>query len=274
MEPHARVATAPALPSSPPTAPPRLRVLSLQAPPEVLPASTEAEVFEAALDRLWVAFQPIVRPGASGPFAYEALMRSRSPALPGPGEVLAAAERLGRLHALGRHMRTLAARAFAAAPEGTLLFVNLHPQDLLDPDLLDPHAPLSRLAPRVVLELTERAALPPLAEAAARVGDLRAMGFRVAVDDLGEGFAGLTTVARLRPEYVKLDMSLVRDVGACPLRQALVRAMSSAFGELGIGVVAEGVETSSERAALLAVGCELHQGYLYGRPAPAATWWP
>jgi len=147
--------------------------------------------------------------------------------------------------------------------------VNLHPVDLEDEDLYDPAAPLSRVAPRVVLEITERASLSDVPELASRLARLRALGFRIAVDDLGAGFAGLASFARLRPEVVKIDMSLVRGVESDPVRQKLVDSITHASHDLGILVVAEGIESAAERDVLTALEVDLLQGYLFGRPERA-----
>src|SRR5690606_23100356 len=124
-----------------------------------------------------------------------------------PGAVLDAAERLHRQDELGRQIRNLSAVSMHGADTGATLFVNLHTTDLLDPDLLDQHAPLSRIAHRVVLEVTERSSLEAVTDVRHRVAQLREMGYRIAVDDLGAGYAGLTSFALLEPEIVKLDMS-------------------------------------------------------------------
>jgi EAL domain-containing protein (putative c-di-GMP-specific phosphodiesterase class I) len=224
--------------------------------------------WERMLGSLWMAFQPIVSPGPRTVFAYEALLRSREPALPHPGAILDAGERLDRLGELGRAIRAASAAAFGAAPEGALLFVNLHTRDLSDPELTSPTAPLSQIASRVVLEITERAALETIRDAKARVTELRALGFRIAIDDLGAGYAGLTSFATLEPEFVKLDMSLVRGVDASPIKQKLVRSMAGLCREMGMKVVAEGIETPAERDAVLGLGCDLLQGYLYAKPGP------
>jgi EAL domain-containing protein (putative c-di-GMP-specific phosphodiesterase class I) len=103
----------------------------------------------------------------------------------------------------------------------------------------------------------------------ARVARLRAMGFRIAVDDLGAGYAGLTSFAQLEPEVVKLDMSLVRNVHEQPTKQTLVRTMITMCHELGMQVVAEGIETAAERDAIVAAGCDLMQGYFFAKPGQA-----
>jgi EAL domain-containing protein (putative c-di-GMP-specific phosphodiesterase class I) len=109
----------------------------------------------------------------------------------------------------------------------------------------------------------------------ARIATLREMGFRIAVDDLGAGYAGLTSFALLEPEIVKLDMSLVRDVHLNSTKQKLVRSMTALARDMGMMVVGEGVETMEERQALEALGCDLLQGYLFAKPSkpfPTVTW--
>ena len=231
--------------------------------------------FERALATLWMAYQPIVRIADRSIFGYEALMRSEEKALPHPGAILEAAERLERLDDLGQRTRSAASAPFAQAPPGSVLFVNLHARDLMDASLLLPSSPLSAIANRVVLEITERASLGDVKDARARVAALRRMGFRIAIDDLGAGYAGLTSFATLEPEFVKLDMSLVRDIDRNHTKEALVRSMTSVCKELGMLVVAEGIETPAERDLLAALGCDFLQGYLLakpGRPFPVAGW--
>lgn len=225
--------------------------------------------FGSALETLWIAYQPIVSWSRREVYGYEALMRSREPSLPHPGAILDAAERLERLPDLGRAIRAAASGPSARMPEGSMLFVNLHSNDLLDDELFDHMRPLARIAKQVVLEITERASLSHIRDVQARVARLRAMGFRIAVDDLGAGYAGLTSFAQLEPEVVKLDMSLVRNVHEQPTKQTLVRTMITMCHELGMQVVAEGIETAAERDAIVAAGCDLMQGYFFAKPGQA-----
>jgi EAL domain-containing protein (putative c-di-GMP-specific phosphodiesterase class I) len=148
------------------------------------------------------------------------------------------------------------------------IFVNLHPIELLDESLLSGDGALSTFAPRVVLEITERASLSGIGDLRERTRRLRQMGFRLAVDDLGAGYAGLSSFASLEPEVVKIDMSLVRDVGLSATKQRLIASMASACKDLGITVLAEGVETTEERDAVVLAGCDQLQGYLFARPQP------
>src|SRR5581483_12029737 len=113
----------------------------------------------------------------------------------------------------------------------------------------------------------ERAPLDRFPRAAAVIGELRDLGFRIAIDDLGAGYAGLTSFAVLEPEFVKLDMSLIRDIHRSPIKQKLVRSMTNLCHDMGVTVVAEGVEVPEERDAAIDAGCHLLQGYLFAKPA-------
>jgi EAL domain-containing protein (putative c-di-GMP-specific phosphodiesterase class I) len=224
--------------------------------------------FERALDSMWMAFQPVVNPSERQIFGYEALMRTRETTLPHPGAVLSAAERLGKLDDLGRRVRSLSAMAFDRAPNQAMLLVNLHTQDLLDEELYAPSAPLSKIASRVILEITERSTIDDVKDVASRMAVLRSLGFRIAIDDLGAGYAGLSSFVALEPNIVKLDMSLVRGVDGSAIRQRLVGSMTALCKEMGMSVVAEGVETVAEHDCVRGLGCNLLQGYLFAKPGP------
>jgi EAL domain-containing protein (putative c-di-GMP-specific phosphodiesterase class I) len=223
--------------------------------------------FERAIQSLWMAYQPIIRASDRSLFAYEALLRSDEPALPHPEAVLGAAERLGRLPDLGAVIRSKVSDALGRM-RGVNAFVNLHTKDLSDSTLYARELAFSELAPRIVLEITERAPLDAVKDVPGRVAELRGMGFRIAIDDLGAGYAGLQSFAQLVPEVVKLDMSLVRGIHEDPVRQKLVRSMTGLCHEMGMLVVAEGVETKYELDSVVGLGCDLLQGYYFGRPTP------
>jgi EAL domain-containing protein (putative c-di-GMP-specific phosphodiesterase class I) len=231
--------------------------------------------FERALDGLAMAFQPIVSTTTRSAAGYEALLRSTEPTLRSPIAVIEAAEALGELPRLGRAVRQRVARAMEHAPPDATIFVNLHPADLEDPELFEPDAPLARHAPRVVLELTERATIGASSALDARLIELRTLGYRLAVDDLGSGYAGLSCFASIRPDVVKIDMSLVRGIDGDPVRRRIVQTLVALAASMGVEVVGEGVETAAERDTLVALSCTYLQGYLFARPAPpfvAARW--
>ncbi len=223
--------------------------------------------FQCAVETLWVAFQPIVSWRDRRAFGYEALLRTSESALANAPDFIAAAERLGRLNELGRMVRATVAEAARRLPADAKLFVNLHASDLDDEGLRDAYAPLSGIAHRVVLEVTQRASLEGVTSVSERIKALKAMGFRIAVDELGSGYAGLTSCMQLEPEVVKLDKSLTRHIDRDPKKQSIVGAMKRLCDELGMVVVAEGVETVAEREVLVELGLDLLQGYLFGRPA-------
>jgi EAL domain-containing protein (putative c-di-GMP-specific phosphodiesterase class I) len=222
--------------------------------------------FNRALETLHMAYQPIVCWSQRRVFAHEALVRNGEPTLSRADLLIAAAEKQGRMIDLGREIRRCVAEKINETGAPTT-FVNLHARELADPDLFSPLSPLSKVASRVVLELTERASLEKIKDPAGRLASLRSLGFRIAVDDLGSGHAGLVAFAELQPEVVKLDMSLVRAVDSRPTKAKLIATIIKLARELGIHVIAEGVETKAELKTLVGLGCDLFQGYLFAKPS-------
>ena len=226
----------------------------------------QTALFERALDSLWLAFQPIVsnsKPGAS-PFAFEALARNREPQVSDPRDLLGLAVAVGGIGDLGRVVHSRAAEALRRNPELTL-FVNVDVEELMGPLGADEEA-LTEFAHRVVLEVTERAPISELPEVRERSSALREKGYRFAIDDLGGGYAGLSTLALMDPQFVKVDQALIRDVDTQPVKRKIVGSLVALTRQLGIGCIVEGVETEGERDALAALDCDLMQGYLFGRP--------
>jgi EAL domain-containing protein (putative c-di-GMP-specific phosphodiesterase class I) len=226
-----------------------------------------AEMFSRALGKTRCAYQPIVDDVGRRVVAYEALLRCADPTLPTPALLFAAAERLGRVQELGRNVRRHVTADAAQLDPEIELFVNVHPCELADEDLYSPTAPLSTIAHRVVLELTERSSLTNVAQIGACIERLRNLGFRIAIDDLGAGYAGLSSVVAIQPDVVKVDMSIVRDVDTSVTKRRIVKSMIDLFQQLGSRIVLEGVETAGERDALAAQGEALMQGYFFARPA-------
>jgi EAL domain-containing protein (putative c-di-GMP-specific phosphodiesterase class I) len=222
------------------------------------------------LATLTLHFQPIVHASTRARFGYEALLRSIDRALPHPGAILDAAERLEKIATLGRKVRAQGAKVITDSPaERGLFFINLHLLDLFDKQLLSPFSPLSKVASRVVLEITERTSLEGQMDLRYRVAELRELGFRIAIDDLGGGHARMSTFSPLDTDFVKLDMSLVRDVDQHQMKQRLIRSVTQLCREQGTQVIGEGVETEAEARVLVDLGCDLLQGYLIARPGPA-----
>ena len=244
-----------------------------------VPPDTKEEQLRLAFDRamstMFVAFQPIVDATKKTTFGFEALLRTREPALPSPPAVVDAAVHLGRAQELARRIRSLAQADLQHAPPDVLLFLNVLPRDLDDPELYDPRSALAEVAPRIVLELTERSDLAEVKDSLGRIARLREMGYRIAIDDLGAGYAGLSSFAALEPEFTKFDMSLIRGIDTSAVKRRIVGSMVTLCRDLGCRVVAEGVETLEERQALDDLGCDLMQGYFFAKPAhpfPDVSW--
>ncbi len=224
--------------------------------------------FQNALDEMWMAFQPIVSLKANKLFGYEALLRTAEPTLVNPIHFLDAAQRLGMSHKLGRLTRAKIAEAAKDAPPDVWLFVNVHAGELDDFELYSATSPLAVFAKRVVIEITERHSLDSIPGVSARVARLRELGYSVAIDDLGAGYAGLSSFSILEPEFVKLDTSLIRGVDTSKRKESVVKSMLRLCErELQMQVICEGIETAAECATLAALGCDLAQGYYFARPA-------
>ncbi len=232
--------------------------------------------FDSALGSLWMAAQPIVSLNERRVVAYEALVRTREPKLPHGGAIMEAAERLGRVRQIERQIRGAIGDLVKRLPRGRKLLVNLHPDALDDPELVSESSPLAGFTNEIVFEVTERAKLKTGSAAWRALETLRERGHLIALDDLGAGYAGLNSLFSLKPDIVKIDMELVRNVHQSPPRAKLISSVVAVCAQLGTRVIAEGVETAEESACLAELGCDWLQGYYFGRPvAPFAdVAWP
>ncbi|MGB1700652.1 MAG: EAL domain-containing protein, partial [Nannocystaceae bacterium] len=244
--------------------------------PDALNLTSERHLLDRALSMsaFEFHFQPIVDVRAGSVIAYEALCRGTLPNFRFPDQIFATAERFDRVWDLGHVLRDVAGEASSvlhASPQrGCMMFINVHPRDINDPtferQVLD--GPLAPHASSVVLELTERAAIVDYPGLRKLLSRLRSRGYRIAIDDLGSGYAGLTALAEIEPEFIKFDMGLVRDLHRRPVKQRLIERISGFAREMNATTISEGVETAEERDALLCCGSTLMQGYFFGRPAP------
>ena len=215
--------------------------------------------------------QPIVRMEDESLLGFEILGRGSVFGLESVGAMFQAAEQLDLEVELSRLLRwegLKITRDHDAAPK---LFVNTHPKELKDLDaLLQSVSDVRDLAPSasIVLEIHEAAA----ADAASmrRIQEeLHAIGIEMAYDDFGAGQARLAELIEARPDYVKFDISLIRDLDSADVsRRRLIEALVSMVRELDIAALAEGIETRAEAAACREVGFDLAQGYFFGRPGP------
>lgn len=218
--------------------------------------------------RLTIVHQPIHRIADGVAVGVECLSRFADAATRTPDQWFSAAAAVG----LGNELELLAvARAVETighVPRDCYVSINASPELVLSGALL---APVAGLTPdRLVIEVTEHSRVADYKALAAALEPLRAHA-RIAIDDVGAGYAGLRHIVDLKPDILKLDMSLTRDLGRDPARRALAHALVLFAREIGCGLIAEGVETASERAALERIGVTLAQGFLFSRPMPVVA---
>ncbi|MEA2420922.1 MAG: hypothetical protein QOF55_21, partial [Thermoleophilaceae bacterium] len=221
-------------------------------------------------DGIAMVVQPIVDRCSGRVHAYEALARFHTRGTSSPLHWFALADEFGLREELELACLEAALRLLDSLPEDVLLSVNLSGPVLMASraqDLLAAQPEVSRL----IVEVTEEALVQRDAALEAALAPLLARGASFAVDDMGAGYSGLRQITALHPTYLKLDRSLVRGIDEDPDRAALLRALAGYAEHTGAHLVAEGVETAEELAAVAAVGVPLIQGYYYGRPAPP---WP
>jgi EAL domain-containing protein (putative c-di-GMP-specific phosphodiesterase class I)/ActR/RegA family two-component response regulator len=228
-----------------------------------------APAFSRALTSLYLAWQPIVRASGGVAWGQEAFARTLEPSLASPKALLHAAGCLGRIPEIGRRVRRTVAAELAGFGSDAV-FVNVHPSELNDEELLDPAASLSGSARSVVLELTDHAPLEGVARLRDRIRALRVLGYRIGVDDVGSSGASLNRLALVEPDFVKLSPGAVRGLDVDAPGRRLAGSMVRSFHDLGICVVATGVETLDEQAAAEEAGVDFLQGFLFGRPKPAS----
>jgi EAL domain-containing protein (putative c-di-GMP-specific phosphodiesterase class I) len=213
-------------------------------------------------DDLTLEFQPIVDLAAARVVGYEAF--ARFPGTAGPGVWFDAAAELGLAAELEALAVTKALAAVPLLPDDTVLVVDVSPHLLGSAPVQDALATRPDLS-RVVVQLTGHTPVDDLAALRRRTDALRARRARVAVDDAA---SALPHVAAVRPEFVTLDRALVTGVDSDPVRTALTEVVGGFAGRIGARLLAEGVETAGELAALARLGVPLAQGWLLGRPAP------
>ncbi len=248
-------------------------------PPASALAHSVAQAWHGALaeildqQRLHAVFQPIVDFGSAQILGYEGLIRGPSDSpLHSPVNLFEAADACRQLLALERVCRRVTLHRFAELGLCGTLFLNISPATLLDADFR-PGETLgwmrqAGLRPeQVVIELTETRPVseyPVLREATAHY---RRMGFRIALDDLGEGFSNLRLWSELKPDFVKLDKYFTQAIHLDSAKQQFVRSIHAIALATGTQVIAEGIESGEELATLRQLGIGMGQGYFIERPA-------
>jgi EAL domain-containing protein (putative c-di-GMP-specific phosphodiesterase class I) len=238
-----------------------------------------AELREALVDgdQLFLLLHPTVMLDDCRTVSVEALVRWRHPRRGElkPVHFVRTVEQSDLLAPFTRHVLDLALGVSARLRRHGVdvpISVNLSPRSLLDSalpsviaHLLDKHGVP---APGLVLEIIETVAISKQPVVDDVFAGLRALGVQLAVDDFGTGFSALTFLTRVPVDEIKIDRTFVSSMSTSAEAAAIVRTTIELGAELGLRVVAEGVETAEERKALLALGCQLAQGFLFHRPMP------
>ncbi|WP_370326433.1 putative bifunctional diguanylate cyclase/phosphodiesterase [Euzebya sp.] len=231
-------------------------------------------------------YQPIIRAADQSLRGFEALIRWSGPdgALIPPAEFIGVAEASPLVVQLDRWVLTTALAQLAAwhrhpALAHVDLSVNVSGRHVLSrdfaPHVRDALASVDVSPERLIIEVTETVLLDDLIVAVENLEEVRAMGIRVAVDDFGTGYTSLAHLRRLPMDELKIDRSFLSDLGQ-PQNRDLVRTVNELARHVGVPTVAEGIETAEQYAILREIGCDDVQGYLFGRPMPAADtagWW-
>jgi EAL domain-containing protein (putative c-di-GMP-specific phosphodiesterase class I)/CheY-like chemotaxis protein len=213
-----------------------------------------------------IAFQPIFDLETSGIVGYEALARFTGTPRRGPDAWLVEAESCGLRVELELALAHAALEELGSLPEGVHLAINVSPETALSDGLEEL---LAMPDPeRLVLEMTEQSPIDDYDGLREALREPRERGVRFAVDDAGAGFASLRHVVRLEPDFIKLDITLTRNIEHDPVRQALAVALVSFSEQIGAAIVAEGVEGAQQLEALRSAGVRLAQGFYLGRPGP------
>jgi EAL domain-containing protein (putative c-di-GMP-specific phosphodiesterase class I)/AmiR/NasT family two-component response regulator len=225
--------------------------------------------------QLAVHYQPQVNLVTGEIIGAEALLRWNRPGhgLVSPARFVEAAEDSGLILPIGLWILREACRQAAAWPEPIGIAVNVSPVQLRDPGLHEAIIAVIRetgITPsRLELEITEGVMLEDSAEILETLRRLREPGIRLAIDDFGVGYANLAYLQKFRFDRVKIDRGFISRLGEDASATAVVRAVFALAASLGFRVIAEGVETPAQAKALLALGCQEAQGFLYSRAVPA-----
>jgi EAL domain-containing protein (putative c-di-GMP-specific phosphodiesterase class I) len=230
-----------------------------------------SQAFERALEPLLIAYQPVIRWPSRQIYGYQALVRSDEPSLALPSALLSAAEYLGRSQELCRSVRKSVAKTALGLTAGAVVLVKTRPMDLLDADLYSRSSPLGAVATRVALEVTEHASDLVATGLEARVRQLKAMGYRIAVTAPAVRTFDARALEVWQPDIVKIDLGASDEPGNLTTQLEVIEDVVEWSTRRGVPVVAEGVERDAERDVLCALGCDLFHDCLFTQSARRLT---
>jgi EAL domain-containing protein (putative c-di-GMP-specific phosphodiesterase class I)/GGDEF domain-containing protein len=218
-------------------------------------------------------FMPIVNSRERSILGYEALIRGpESSPLHSPINLFKTAHNCSRLLELELLCRELSVRRFKTLGLQGKLFLNVSPATLLEPDFksgmtLQLMNKIGFDTDRIVIEITEQFPIEDYTLMKEATQHYRELGFQVALDDLGAGYAGLRSWSELRPQYVKIDRHFIESIDEAPIKQEFVRSILEVARSIQCKVIAEGIERIEEHRLLNALGLDLQQGYYFSRPS-------
>ena len=200
--------------------------------------------------------------------AYEGLIRGQEDGLVTPDAIVGAARQHRMLKMLTHAVLERAGDRLTELPEGLNLFINLHPDELADMGMLMRElTPLEPYAHRVVIDINGHHAERWGDALRPRLDQLKQLGMRVAIDDVGAGHQDLLLLAEAEPDFIKADQSIVKDIARSAQKRRVLEILTH-FGEaVDARLIAEGVETAADAAVLADAGVPLMQGHLFGPPA-------
>jgi diguanylate cyclase (GGDEF)-like protein len=247
--------------------------------PSILHIKAEDNLPEQELARILekkdiqTVFQPIVSMADGLVVGYEALTRGpKDSPLEYPEQLFKAAKEQNKVWELELLCRTRALVKAKAMPEGQKLFINVDPEIINDSrfqkGLTKEILALYQIeATDVIFEITEKTAIADYKNFRQALDNYISQGYKIAIDDTGSGYSGLQMLAEIKPQFIKIDMELVRDIDKDAVKQALMKAFYDFSVITGMKMIAEGVETVSELNTLIQIGIPYGQGYYFQRPA-------
>jgi len=221
---------------------------------------------------IYSVYQPVVDLEQRRVMGYEALSRTEGSSFENPEHLFRVAYENEAVWEVERICRERALTGLRPLESDQLLFLNIEPESIYDPDLRSEKtarvlSDAGLTPPRVVLELTEHAAVKDFSLFSQTLRSLQSEGFRIAIDDVGSAYSGLKSIAELKPDFMKIDMSLTRGAHANDIKRELLGTILKFSRSTGIGMIAEGIEEKEDMETIREIGIRYAQGFLLARPS-------